>query len=145
MRILAHFLLDKKIVYIWTKKCFHANCSGFFTKKVFNKVGLLDTKLDYSMDYEFYLRAYSKGIKIDHQNEIWSCYRLHESSKSIVSNNEQLKESEEIINSLGINKYSPFINQAIHIYYKLYRIIKKFFIGSYLPIKKYKIIIEEIK
>ena len=132
-------------IYIWTRNCFHANCSGFFTNKVFENIGYLDSELHYSMDYEFYLRAYKKGIKIAHQNEIWSGYRLHDASKSIALNAEQLRETNEILIKMDAYPDSSFLFKILYHYYKYYRLIKKSLIGSYFPINKYKIEIKGVE
>jgi len=131
--------------YIWTRDCYHANCSGFFSNDTFLKIGYLDTKLHYSMDYEFYIRAYSKGIIIDHKNEIWSGYRLHESSKSVASNEKQVKDTELILSKLGFHRTSKIRNLVYYSFYTILRLLKKLFMGSYFPIKKYQIKIKGIK
>jgi glycosyltransferase involved in cell wall biosynthesis len=132
-------------VCIWTKGCYHANCSGFFRESVFEKIGYIDPDLHYSMDFEFYLRAYNKGQKISHYNEIWSGYRLHDASKSIALNTEQLRETNEILQKTNVNLDSILLSKIYYYYYKYFRLIKKLLIGSYLPIKKYKIEIKGVE
>ena len=49
--------------YLCTRDCYHANCAGMFRRQVFEETGGLRQDLDYSMDYEFYLRLTSQGFR----------------------------------------------------------------------------------
>jgi glycosyltransferase involved in cell wall biosynthesis len=56
--------------------------SAFIRREIIEKVGDLDSKFYYFMDWDFWLRA---GIyyKIEHVDAIWSTYRLHSESKTV--------------------------------------------------------------
>ncbi len=56
--------------------------SAFIRRKIVEKVGDLDPKFYYFMDWDFWMRA---GIyfNIEHIDEILSTYRLHEDSKTV--------------------------------------------------------------
>ena len=56
--------------------------SAFIRREIVDKVGALDPKYYYFMDWDFWLRA---GIyyKIEHVEAIWSTYRLHSESKTV--------------------------------------------------------------
>jgi glycosyltransferase involved in cell wall biosynthesis len=67
--------------------------SAFIRREIVEKVGELDPKFYYFMDWDFWLRA---GIyyKIEHIEAIWSTYRLHEHSKSVSQNKKAAPELE---------------------------------------------------
>lgn len=120
-------------VYLWTGDCYHANCAGFFRKRVFEKIGGLDESLHFGMDYELYLRAAKAGCVFGHEREYWGAYRLHGESKSIRSHHLQQQDAMKIL-----NRYKPAMVSPLGIWYrregfKLFRIIWKFFLGSYFP------------
>ena len=56
--------------------------SCFFRREVVQQ-HKLDTRIDLPMDYEYYLRLASHGIKFKHVNRVLSAWRWHEESKSI--------------------------------------------------------------
>lgn len=120
-------------VYLWTGDCYHANCAGFFRKRVFEKIGRLDETIHFGMDYEFYLRAAKAGCTFGHQREYWGAYRLHGESKSVRSHHLQKQDALRIVSA-----YKPATVSALGAWcrqhgYKLLRIIWKFFLGSYFP------------
>lgn len=120
-------------VYLWLGDCFHANCAGFFRRKVFESIGGLDESLQYSMDYEFYLRAASSGMKISHFRSYWAAYRLHGQSKSVFKSHMQRDEGQNIaaqFRPIGIsNRNVWYRRNAV----SLVRYFCKFFLGSYFP------------
>ncbi|MEY4571115.1 MAG: hypothetical protein RLZ10_308 [Bacteroidota bacterium] len=56
--------------------------SSFFTKSALEKTGLLDSKLHYAMDYDFFIRM-AFNFDFIACDDIFSKYRLHEDSKSV--------------------------------------------------------------
>lgn len=121
-------------VYLWTRDCYHANCAGFFRRRVFEKAGKLDESLKYGMDYEFYLRCALSGLNFGHFRGYWGAYRLHGTSKSISQYSLMRREGS---NTTG-RFYPAGTSQAGKwlwgIYFKFYRILWKILIGSYLPL-----------
>lgn len=67
--------------------------SAFIRRAVIEKVGDLDPKFYYFMDWDFWIRA---GIhfKIEHVEAIWSTYRLHEDSKTVAQSRKAAPELE---------------------------------------------------
>lgn len=55
----------------------------FLRKEIFNKVGLLNDKLQYCMDLDFWLRIVTNGFKFDHISEKLAIARLHSQSKTV--------------------------------------------------------------
>jgi glycosyltransferase involved in cell wall biosynthesis len=56
--------------------------SVFFHRKVYEKLGPLDTSLKYGMDYEYWLRAMTQGYGFHYVPQIFSNYRYHATSHS---------------------------------------------------------------
>ncbi len=124
-------------IYRWTEDCYHANCAGFFRKEIFLELGGLDESLQNSMDYEFYLRAASRGFEIGHIKACWGAYRLHSQSKSI-SQPELLKHTVGTIAAIFQSQESKVISWPLKYLYKTIRLCKKIFNGSYFPFSSRK-------
>lgn len=56
--------------------------STFFRKSVIHNVGLLNESLHYSMDYDFWIRIFSK-YSVDHISSFLGRFRIHSESKTI--------------------------------------------------------------
>lgn len=67
--------------------------SAFIRREIVEKVGDLDPKYYYFMDWDFWIRA---GIyyKIEHVDAIWSTYRLHAESKTVAQSKKAAPELE---------------------------------------------------
>lgn len=67
--------------------------SAFIRRAVIEKVGHLDPKYYYFMDWDLWIRA---GIyfKIEHVDAIWSTYRLHAESKTVAQSKKAAPELE---------------------------------------------------
>ena len=83
--------------YLWTDDCYHANCAGFFRKRVFDRLGGLDETLHFGMDFEFYLRAAKAGFRFGQVRPFWGAYRLHQASKSISAHDRQVADARTIM------------------------------------------------
>lgn len=57
--------------------------SLFYRKSVFDKIGLFDTTLTCAEEYEFNMRAMSKGLKLGYCNSTLYVYRRHDNQKSL--------------------------------------------------------------
>ncbi len=120
-------------VYLWTNDCYHANCAGFFRRRVFDKVGGLDEGLHFGMDYDFYLRAAKAGMVFDHQRECWGAYRLHASSKSVSRYGQMMAEGLTIARRFRPDSISPVGARLRRWAYSAYRIARKLMTGCYIP------------
>ena len=118
-------------IYIWTGDCYHANCAGFFRKRVFERAGLLDESLHYGMDYEFYLRASRAGLKFGHVRQYWGAYRLHGESKSVASHELQTRDSVNITDRFVPATASGFGRWWRKELFRVFRISWKCLLGSY--------------
>jgi glycosyltransferase involved in cell wall biosynthesis len=56
--------------------------SSFFTRRIVEKVGVLDEAFHYGMDYDFFLRIFLQG-SFQETDEVFSKYLLHDNSKTI--------------------------------------------------------------
>jgi glycosyltransferase involved in cell wall biosynthesis len=119
--------------YLWTRDCYHANCAGFFRRKVFDKTGPLRQDLQYGMDYEFYMRAAKAGFKFGHQREYWGAYRLHKASKSISASSLLRKEAGEIARQFTSPGTGHWKTRLFYRFWSGQRILRKAVSGSYLP------------
>jgi glycosyltransferase involved in cell wall biosynthesis len=71
--------------------------SSFIRREVIEKVGMLDPKYYYFMDWDFWLRA-GLHFKIDYIPELWSTYRLHADSKTVAQAKKSAPELEYMYN-----------------------------------------------
>lgn len=93
---------------------FIAQPSCFFTKEAIDKVGLLNPKYHYALDYDLWIRIW-KEFPVKKVDELWSKFRLHPSSKTVALEKNFWKEEREISRKHG----APFISQhLINHYYK---------------------------
>lgn len=94
----------------------------FWRRSVIDELGLLDEKLDYSMDYEYWLRISDK-YPIFYIQEVLADFRLHTHSKSTVSFIRQFDEELEVA-----KRYASGVSIGLHWLHKnlivfIYRIM----------------------
>jgi glycosyltransferase involved in cell wall biosynthesis len=56
--------------------------SSFWTRKAFEKTGILETKLNFGFDWDWFIRAKRKGIEFVPLGKDLSAYRFHDAHKS---------------------------------------------------------------
>lgn len=56
--------------------------STFWTQKVWQEVGMLNEELNYTFDWEWFLRVQKKGFSFKSINNVFSLYRFHDSHKT---------------------------------------------------------------
>jgi len=76
--------------------------TAFFYKDDLEKVGYLNEKYHYAMDYDLWIRI-GKEFKILHSPKYWAKFRMHESSKTVSLNKNFWKEEREISLKYGGN------------------------------------------
>ena len=74
-----------------------AQPASFFHRRVMEKIGLPDEKLNYAMDYEYWLRALDAGFKFKNINTTLAAFRYHLESKSVDSRSMIVDESEQVM------------------------------------------------
>ncbi len=62
--------------------CFISQPATFFRRRIIEKHGLLDTTLNFCMDYEFWLRLGLNGAKVAYLPEVLAATRLYADTKS---------------------------------------------------------------
>jgi len=73
--------------------CYICQPSLFFRRRVFSKVGYLNEKLNYCMDYDFWIRFSKHNLSVSRVNFLTAGSRLYETNKTLGS---RLKVHEEI-------------------------------------------------
>jgi glycosyltransferase involved in cell wall biosynthesis len=59
-----------------------ANQSSFWKRSVFSRIGMFDTRFQFSMDYEFFLRAAKNNMQFKLFHTYFGAFRVHPSAKS---------------------------------------------------------------
>ncbi len=91
--------------------------SMFFKKIVWNEIGGLDMNLNYSMDYDLWIKIVRR-FRVEYFNEFLSTYRLHTESKTI-SDIHALKNNEECLKTvMKLYNWAP-ANRVYGYYYYL--------------------------
>ncbi|KKS98627.1 MAG: family 2 glycosyl transferase [Candidatus Gottesmanbacteria bacterium GW2011_GWA2_43_14] len=85
--LLKHFRLIQTLEII----NFISQPATFWRRDIFKSVGLLDTDLHYSMDYDYWLRIWQK-YPLYFLDDYLACYRVHPSSKTVKSPENQFEE-----------------------------------------------------
>ena len=62
-----------------------AQPSSLLRRSVLDAAGGLDESLHYCMDYDLWIRLHALALSVNLGNDILSCYRLHEDSKTVGS------------------------------------------------------------
>lgn len=119
--------------YLWSGDCYHANCAGFFRRRVFDRIGPLDEQLHYCMDYEFYLRAARAGLRFAHLHAYWAAYRLHDTSKSVSQLDRMRAEGRAMLARYRPAGTSAARTAARARWYQARRLLAKLAQGSYAP------------
>jgi glycosyltransferase involved in cell wall biosynthesis len=97
-------------------ECIICQPSVFFRRRILDENNFLDENLNFCMDYEFWLRLCLKGYKFSYIEEILSCSRLHENSKTISSKMQVHKEINIMLKRhIGFVPYK-WISNISHIY-----------------------------
>jgi glycosyltransferase involved in cell wall biosynthesis len=100
-----NFLFKRTMGNFDYKKMLVANAisqpATFFSQDVVTN-NLLDDKLNYAMDYEYWLRLYNKGYEFKYVNHILACNRIHGQRKMLVGKDKAELEVRNIKNKLSI-------------------------------------------
>ncbi|MGC8771755.1 MAG: glycosyltransferase family 2 protein [Brevinematia bacterium] len=84
--------------------------STFFRKSVLDEIGFFDETKRYTMDYDYWLRLYSKGYKPLITDYKISAFRIHGLSKGGVKYKEQFVEDFEIVKRYCKNIFLLFLH-----------------------------------
>lgn len=80
----------------------------FFTSKAYHAVGGLDSTLEYSMDYDLFIKLALRNSRFFFTDQILASFRLHDTSKTVALPWKQLKESTRVFRRYNRNPLAPF-------------------------------------
>lgn len=81
------------------EKCFICQPALFFRRRILNKTGLLDEKLNYCMDYEFWVRMACVGLRFAYLKETLAGSRLYPENKTLSAKVAVHKEINDMLKS----------------------------------------------
>lgn len=86
----------------------------FWRRRVWDKVGPMDTGFQYAMDWDFMLRAEAAGFKMERLRRFLACFRVHDEQKT-TKNYERGREEMQTLRrrSLGHVPSQPEIYRAM--------------------------------
>lgn len=95
-------LYARKVIPFQFRMALYGGClvpqpSTFFTRGALEKTEELDTGLQYQMDFEFFLRMASQGVKFGIIRVLLAAFRLHPASKTISEYDEKVAQANFII------------------------------------------------
>ena len=93
--------------------------STFFTHDIYKKVGGLNPKFNYCMDYDLFIRFAKSDAKFLYVSDVFSNFRMHNESKTMSVPWAFWKEEFDIFRNNGGKLFSPFL------YWKSREIISK--------------------
>ena len=79
------------------KQCFLCQPAVFFRRSVVDRFGLLNERLQYCLDYEFWLRLAAHGARFDHMQQTLAATRLHPVSKTLGSRIKVIHETMDML------------------------------------------------
>jgi glycosyltransferase involved in cell wall biosynthesis len=91
-------LLYHRVLYIPT-------AATFFRRRIIDDGNLLDDRLHYALDFDFFVRLSARGYRFLHIRELLADFRLHKASKTCSMPERQLHELNDIM-----RRHSPVTN-----------------------------------
>lgn len=97
-------ILEKYYTESWnidrlTDVCYISQPAVFFRRDVINRFGMLDEKLQYCMDYEYWLRLAFGGANFSYLPQVLAGSRLHDATKTLGSRDKVHKEINNMLKS----------------------------------------------
>lgn len=85
--------------------------SVFYKKELLSNIGMFDTRLDYSNDHDFFIRAGLNKVKFKHVRYYFGAMRRHSSSRTFIPLSPRMIEAINIINKIHNRKNNlvPFL------------------------------------
>ncbi len=77
---------------------------SFWTKKVWESTGVVDEKLHFVFDWEWFLRAKKNNTEFKYSNKVMSMYRVHDAHKTSNGGEKRQKEIEYILKKYSGDK-----------------------------------------
>jgi glycosyltransferase involved in cell wall biosynthesis len=92
-------LLYHRVLYIPTT-------ATFFRRRIFTEGNRLDERLQYAMDFEFFVRLATRGYRFKHVPAILADFRFQQGSKTCTASHKQLEELDSVM-----HLYSPLLRK----------------------------------
>lgn len=92
---------------------FIAQPSAFWTRAAWEKVGGLDDRLHYVMDYDLWLRMFVGGMTTVYVPTVFSRFRYHEVSKSTASAIQFYREYLDVLDKINADPRDGRLTQAV--------------------------------
>ena len=74
----------------------------FWRRRVWDRIGPLDTSFEYAMDWDFILRAQAAGFKLERLRKFYACFRVHDEQKTTKNYERGREEMQKLrLRSLG--------------------------------------------
>lgn len=88
-----------QFILLYHQSLYIPSTATFFRRRIFEEGNFIDVDLQYSMDYEFFLRLARRGYRFKHISGLLADFRWHSQSKSIASTDGQVRELDQIVRS----------------------------------------------
>lgn len=85
-----------KFILAYHRILYVPSVSSFFRRSVFEEGNRFDTRFQYAMDYEFFLRLAIKGYRFHHIRSVLADFRWHSQSKSTNAYQKQIDDHNKI-------------------------------------------------
>ncbi|VAW13812.1 Glycosyl transferase, family 2 [hydrothermal vent metagenome] len=119
-----HVVTDQNNNHLWVKKelpfsirrlehhSYMSQPATFLRRSVINKVGYLDEKLYYLLDWEYFIRV-GNVCKFKHVPDVFATYRLHKIAKTAVAQSGQPEFLVEKMKVIERHRYNPTGNKIL--------------------------------
>jgi glycosyltransferase involved in cell wall biosynthesis len=97
---------------------FPHNQSSFFRIEAIKLIGLINENISFSMDYDFFLRFFIKGLRTSFFKDTWGCFRLHSESKTYNIIERSNVENNEILRQYGLTHYRSTFGKILALLYR---------------------------
>jgi len=132
--------IKRVIPYCFISQLFSASLvpqpSCFWKTHVFKKIGYLNEKYNYQMDYEYFVRMGAQKFKFGIIKEPLAKFRLHPNSKTNLEYNRSFFSAQYEIQKMYLPKYFFSLNTLIllkHIFKFINYIIRIIYRGDFIP------------
>jgi len=70
---------------------------SFWTRKVWEEVGILDQNFHFVFDWDWFVRAKNNNVKFNYNNRVMAMYRVHDSHKTSTGGDKRIIEIEKML------------------------------------------------
>lgn len=113
--------------------------ASFWTRRLYNRVGGLNPRYQFSFDYEFFLRV-GRELReapgaILHVPDLWAVFRLHQESKTVSQQSRFQAEDAEIRAYFGVPEGS-LTRKALRYYHGVRTLWRYYIERGWIPLRK---------